>query len=78
MLLQIIPDIWTSIADNGLSFVFLAVAVVVLWRRDNIRDEKMDKYLSEDRAKMVDVIEKNTAAFTRLMDTLDELKEQRK
>ena len=73
-----IPDVWTRLADNGMTFVLLGIAVIILWRRDSAMNEKMDKYLSEDRKQMTDVISNNTRAFEMLKETLDELKDQRR
>ena len=73
-----LPDVWAKLADNGLSFVFLAIAVVILWKRDSAMSERMEKYLGEDRKQMIDVISHNTAAFEDLKDTLKEIMSEKK
>lgn len=77
LLQSTVPDLWKQLADNGLSFLFLGVAVYVLWKRDTATNAKMDTYLAEDRAKMMDVINNNTKAFGMLKDTLEELKDRK-
>ncbi len=71
-------DIWSDLAKNGLSFVLLGIACYVLWQRDNAAADKMDKYIQEDRAKMLDCINANTNAFNMLKETLDEIKDNYK
>ena len=73
-LLQI-PDasVWQHLADNGTTFLILGVAVYVLWRRDSVMNDKMNKYLDEDRGRMLDCINKNTESFNHLRDTMEDI-----
>ena len=78
-----VPDVWGQIADSGLSFILLALAVVVLWRRDAAMSRKVDdaqdkleKYIADDRQQMIAVIEHNTKAFEELSRTLERMERQ--
>lgn len=73
ILLQELPSIWTSLADKGLIVLILALAVYVLWKRDSAMNEKMNKYLDEDRKEMLQVINNNTKAFEDLKETMHEI-----
>ncbi len=75
-----VPDVWGQIADSGLSFILLTLAVVVLWRRDAAMSRKVDdaqtkleRYIADDRAKMAEVIAHNTRAFEDLSRTLERM-----
>lgn len=74
-------NIWQRLADQGLVLLVLAIAVTILWRKQekNEKDSKserekmqtkIDKYIEEDREKMLDVIEHNTHAFEELREVL--------
>lgn len=78
-----VPDVWGQIADSGLSFILLALAVVVLWRRDAAMSRKVDdaqdkleRYIADDRQQMIAVIEHNTKAFEELSRTLERMERQ--
>ena len=47
-------------------------------RRKEISDMsvKMDRYLTDDRAKMMDVINKNTESFIHLRETMEDIAEK--
>ena len=56
---------------------FVVVCLIVIYamgrffsRQYEKLESKMDKYISEDRAKMMEVIEKNTLAFNELRNEL--------
>jgi hypothetical protein len=87
-----LPDIWNALANQGLVFLLLGLAVWTLWKRDSTMaddrkkalaelqgkiddtNNKMEKYLSEDRKTMLDCINNNTKAFELLKDVLDEIR----
>lgn len=71
-LLQV-PDIWQTLLDKGLVIALLGIAVYVLWKRDSTMNDKMNKYLDEDRKEMLTVINNNTKAFEDLTDTMKDL-----
>lgn len=73
VLLQDLPAIWQQLADKGLIVVLLGVAVYVLWKRDSAMNNKMNKYLDEDRKEMLQVITNNTKAFQDLNHTMQDL-----
>ena len=58
--------IWERFGDQAFTIIILGLAVYFLWQRLKEVESKMDKYVDEDRGKMMDVIEKNTKAFERL------------
>lgn len=76
ILLQDLEIPWGNVADHGLSFGILAVAVYVLWKRDSAMNDKMNKYLEEDRKEMLRVIQNNTKAFEDLCETIGKLAEK--
>jgi type II secretory pathway component PulC len=85
MLLIILQDIlnesiWSKLLDHGLTILLLAVAVYVLWKRDQTMqakqdsiNERMNNYLEEDRKEMLTVIQNNTEAFKKFSDTLESI-----
>lgn len=73
---EVPTNIWTRIADQGLLISLLALAVYVLWKRDSAMNEKMNKYLDEDRKEMLTVISNNTKAFEDLSHTMKDILHQ--
>lgn len=68
-----VPGVWSQLIDKGLTIAILAVAVYVLWKRDNATNEKINNYLNEDRKEMLDVIKNNTEAFKDLTESMKEI-----
>lgn len=64
------PTFWEKAADQMFSILLLAVFAYLVWRKLSASEEKMTKYLEEDRKKMMEVIENNTRAFERLYDKI--------
>lgn len=62
--------IWDKIVDRGISLTLLAVAVWVLWSRDNAMTIKMNTYLETDRQVMLSAIQNNTSALANLTTVL--------
>lgn len=75
MLLQVPEEanLWSRVMDQGLLVLLLAVAVYVLWKRDTAMNDKMNKYLDEDRKEMLTVIQNNTKAFEDLSHTMKDI-----
>lgn len=72
ILLQVVDaGIWQRIADQGLTLGLLAFVSSVLWKRLKEVEERQTKYMEEDRKAMIDVISKNTAAFEKVNEHLD-------
>lgn len=59
--------------DAGLSLGILAIITSVLWRKLKNMEDRMNKYLDEDRKEMIEVIENNTRAFDKLSNHLDKI-----
>lgn len=67
------PNVWERIGDQAFTVVILITIAYHLWQRQKEletknaqMEEKMTKYLEEDRSRMMEVIENNTRAFERL------------
>ena len=74
ILLQELPmNIWQQLLDKGLVIGLLGIAVYVLWKRDSQMNEKMNRYLDEDRKEMFTVIGNNTKAFEDLAHTMKDM-----
>lgn len=78
MILQVL-DMPTSVTDKLLTqgplVVALILAVYWLVKRDQKRDEKLDKYISEDRKEMITTIQNNTAAMTEMSKVMEDKRE---
>lgn len=70
MLLLDITFNWERLLDSAISLSILAIITKVLWERLKRVEDKMDKYLEEDRKEMLEVIKDNTRAFEKLTDKL--------
>lgn len=68
------PTIMEKLGDQLFSIIILAVMAYLFWKQQNKTQEKMEKYIEEDRKQMQDVIEKNTKAFERLDDLISSFK----
>ena len=74
IILQELPmNIWQQLLDKGLVIGLLGIAVYVLWKRDSQMNEKMNRYLDEDRKEMFTVIGNNTKAFEDLAHTMRDM-----
>lgn len=72
ILLQIAePGLLQRIADQSLTLALLAVIASILWKRQKELEDKLTRYMDADRKTMMDVIQKNTAAFEKVNDHLD-------
>lgn len=56
----------TKLADQAFSIVLLVLIAVLLWRRIRQMEDKLEKYMNEDREEMKEVISNNTRAFDRI------------
>lgn len=54
---------WGRLFDTGLTLGILAVIVKVLWEKLKKLEAKLDSYIAEDRAEMLETINKNTEAM---------------
>lgn len=61
--------------DLALSLGILGVIAKVLWSRQKQMEDRMTKYIDEDRKEMLEVIKDNTAAFNKLNEKLDKIAE---
>jgi hypothetical protein len=61
-LLQIEPSatLWTRLGDQLFTIVLLVTIAYILWQRITKVQDKLDTYLNEDRAQMLEVIQNNT------------------
>jgi hypothetical protein len=64
------PSFWEKAADQLFSILLLGVLAYTLWRKLTAVEDKMTKYLEDDRKQMMEVIENNTRAFERLYDKI--------
>lgn len=64
---------WTRLLDQGPLVLLLVIAVRYLINRDNRRDEKLEKYIEQDRKEMLETLNNNTAA----MNAMKEVAEKR-
>jgi hypothetical protein len=64
------PSFWERASDQMFSILLLLVVAYALWKKQNTQEEKMTKYLEDDRKQMMEVIENNTRAFERLYDKI--------
>lgn len=64
---------WTRLLDQGPLVLLLVIAVRYLINRDNRRDEKLEKYIEQDRKEMIETLNNNTAA----MNAMKEVAEKR-
>ncbi|UKJ09067.1 hypothetical protein [Solitalea lacus] len=64
------PGILEKLGDQLFSIIILVAVAYLFWKQQNKLSEKMEKYIEEDRAQMLEVIEKNTKAFERLDDLI--------
>jgi hypothetical protein len=69
-------NLWQRIADQALSLAILGVIAWVLWKRQRDLEDKLTKYLEEDRKAMLDVIQNNTSAMQKLNEHFDNLLEK--
>ena len=65
------PTFWEKAADQLFSILVLAVVAYLVWRKLTAVEDKMTKYLGEDRKEMMEVISNNTRAFERLYDKIN-------
>jgi len=66
-------NIWQRIADQALSLAILGIIAWVLWKRQKDLEDKLTRYLEEDRKAMMDVIQNNTNAMQKLNEHFDSL-----
>jgi hypothetical protein len=64
-----------GLLDKGPLVAALIIAVRWLVKRDQKRDEKLDKYILEDRQKMIETIQNNTHAMNEMSRVMEEKKE---
>lgn len=74
----ITTNIWQRIADQALSLAILGIIAWVLWKRQRDLEDKLTKYLEEDRKAMLDVIQNNTNAMHKLNEHFDNLVNDKK
>lgn len=60
------------LVDAGLSLGILAIIAKVLWSRQKQMEDRLNKYLEEDRKEMMEVIQNNTKAFEQVANSLKE------
>lgn len=77
VLLQDVPPtgLMDKLADQGPLVALLLIAVWWLTKRDTKRDEKLDKYIQEDREKMITTIQNNTLAMNEMTRVMEEKRE---
>lgn len=73
-----LPAGWQRIVDQGLSLTILCGVAWVLWKRLKDLEERLNKYVEEDRKVMQDIIQKNTQAFENVNAHLDKVQLQSK
>jgi uncharacterized membrane protein YccC len=75
ILLQISPTadttFWSRVADQAFSIVLLVAVALLLWRQYKSLEARLNKYMEEDRQKMLDIISNNTRVMERIEDHLD-------
>ena len=65
-----------GLLDKGLTLGVLGVISYNLWQRQKQQDEKLDKYINEDRSEMLEAIKNNTAALQSTTELLREMAEK--
>lgn len=67
-----------SLIDKGLTLGVLAVISYNLWKRQQKQDEKLDKYINEDRAEMLEIIKNNTTVLQANTEVIKEFVAEKK
>ncbi len=62
---------WTRLLDQGPLVLLLVIAVRYLINRDNRRDEKLEKYIEQDRKEMIETLNNNTAAMKAMKEVAE-------
>lgn len=62
---------WTRLLDQGPLVLLLVIAVRYLINRDNRRDEKLEKYIEQDRKEMLETLNNNTAAMKAMKEVAE-------
>ena len=65
------PIDWSHLIDQGPLVLLLIIAVRYLINRDNRRDEKLEKYIEQDRKEMIETLNNNTAAMKAMKDVAE-------
>lgn len=68
---DIVTAIASRLGDQLFSIVLLVGYAFYSTRKQKQSDERMDRYMAEDRERMMKVIENNTKVMERLEDHLD-------
>lgn len=85
ILLQADPvsGIWSMLADKGLTIAILGIITYFLWQRDKKNTDKIEKYMMEDREKLLsalnisnELIKNNTEVVQDLKDFIREISEK--
>ncbi|SFD01481.1 hypothetical protein SAMN05518672_10146 [Chitinophaga sp. CF118] len=63
--------IWQRLGDQAFSVVVLISIAWILWKRQIKLEDRLTKYLDDDREKMLGVIDNNTKVIERLEDVLE-------
>ncbi len=71
-------NIWQRLADQAISLAILGIIAWVLWKRQRDLEDKLTRYLEEDRKAMLDVIQNNTNAMQKLNEHFDNLLEDKR
>ena len=75
MLLQIVEaaqqSVVSRLGDQLFSIVMLVGFAIYSLKKQNQLEEKLEKYMDEDRQRMISVIENNTKVMERLEEHLD-------
>lgn len=71
ILLDATGTIWERVGDQLFSILILFVVAWLLWKRQREMEDRLNKYLEQDREKMLEVISNNTKVMERLEDLLD-------
>ena len=62
---------WTRLLAQGPLVLLLVIAVRYLINRDNRRDEKLEKYIEQDRKEMLETLNNNTAAMKAMKEVAE-------
>lgn len=80
---QLVTKSTETILNYGAIGAMLFICMVVIYtmgryfgKQLSAVTTRMNKYIDEDRAKMIDVISNNTIAFTNMMGSIDDLKNE--
>lgn len=71
-ILQVLePALATRLGDQLFCIILLVVIATVLWKRQKSLEDKLTRYMSEDRTHMMRIIENNNELLGRLEEVLE-------